>query len=106
MCDREGVLDGDHVIVIEHRPAGFRLEDHDAMSAKQRRDLPEDVAHGGVAITVEFILAALGDDVDLVHDGGDSGNQAAPRGDGRQRGDDFGGRVTCDPADSTYGTSS
>src|SRR6266446_2811674 len=91
MGDCEGVLDGDHVVVVEHGAAGFGLEDHDAMPAKQGRDLLEDVAHRGVAVAVELVFAALGDDVDLVHDGGDGADQAAPRGDGRQRRDDFGG---------------
>src|SRR5256885_17236507 len=91
MCHRECIFDGNHVVVVEHGAAGLQLEDHDAMPAKQGRDLLEDVAHGGVAVAVEFILATLGDDVDLVHDGGYGADQAAPRGDGRQRGGDLGG---------------
>src|SRR5712672_3399699 len=75
MGDCEGVLDGDHVVVVEHGAAGLGLEDHDAMPAKQGRDLLEDVAHGGVAVAVELVFAALGDNVDLVHDGGDRRHQ-------------------------------
>src|SRR5258707_477933 len=59
--------------------------------ARRGRDLLEDVAHRGVAVAVELVFAALGDDVDLVHDGGDGADQAAPRRDGRQRGNDLGG---------------
>ncbi len=86
----ERVFDGDDVLSVEHGAADFGLEDHDAVPAEQGRDLLEDVAHGGVAVAVELVFAALGDDVHLVHDGGDGADQAAPRGDGRQRGDDFG----------------
>src|SRR6266404_1365544 len=75
MGDGEGIFDGDHVVVVEHGAAGFGLEDHDPMPAEQGRYLLEDVAHGGVAVAVEFILAAPGDDVHLVHDGGDRRHQ-------------------------------
>jgi hypothetical protein len=34
MGNGERILDGDHVVVVEHRPAGLALEDHDPMPAK------------------------------------------------------------------------
>src|SRR5258707_9341888 len=101
MGNGEGVFDGDDIVVVEHRAAGLALEDHDAMPAEQGRDLLEDVAPDGVAVAVELVLAALGDDVDLVHDGRDRGNQAAPRGDGRQRGDGGGASWAPPPSRSS-----
>src|SRR5258707_15897750 len=75
MGDGEGIFDGGHVVVVEHGAAGFGLKDHDAMPAEEWGDLLEDVAHGGVAVAVELVFAALGDDVHLVHDGGDRRHQ-------------------------------
>ena len=76
MCDGERIFDGNDVIVVEHGAADFGLEDHDATPTQQGRDLLEDVAHGGVALAMKFILAALGDGVNFVHDGGDRGDKA------------------------------
>jgi hypothetical protein len=35
MNDREGIFDGEHVVVVEHGAAGFGLEDHDAVPASR-----------------------------------------------------------------------
>jgi hypothetical protein len=47
------------------------------LPAEQRYDLVEDVFHLGVAVPVEGVLAALGDDVDLLHHGGDGRGELA-----------------------------
>src|SRR5258708_37707355 len=77
--NREGIFDGDDIVVVEHGAASLALENDQAMPAEQGRNLLEDVAHGGVAVAVELVLAALSDDVHLGHDGGDGADTAAPR---------------------------
>src|SRR5262249_9524599 len=57
MGNREGVLDRDDVVLVEHRAPGPRLEDDEAVAPEQGRDLLKDVAHGGVAVFVELVHA-------------------------------------------------
>jgi hypothetical protein len=73
--DRERVLDRQHVVAIEHRPAGLGLPDHQAVLAEERRHLAQQVAHLDVAITVKFVDAALGDRGHLAHAPSQRGNK-------------------------------
>src|SRR5262252_5021813 len=71
MSDRELILNCENAALVEHRAFGFVLHDDQAVLGHERSELQQYVAHGGVFVIVEFILAALSHRANLCGDLGD-----------------------------------